>query len=273
MKTTDFLTKIISQKKKEVDRLIVETAENPPHPLNLILKNGGKPRKGFREALKGPDLNVIAEVKRKSPSRGNIQAIENPAKLALQYCHGGASAISVLTDTDAFGGSLKDLQEVVKELDVAYPHIPSLRKDFILHPLQLAEAVLAGASAVLLIARVLGKNLKTLLEEADRLGLEALTEVHDMGDLELALEAQASIIGVNHRNLKTFEVNLDISESLCPHIPSHIVKVAESGIHTPSQAKRMRVLGYNAILVGEALARSNNPAELIAWMRGEANEG
>ncbi|MBA2727466.1 MAG: indole-3-glycerol-phosphate synthase, partial [Parachlamydiaceae bacterium] len=188
--------------------------------------------------------------------------------LALKYCQGGASAISVLTDTKGFGGSLEDLKQVANALSTKYPKVSVLRKDFIIHRLQLAEAVLAGANAVLLIANVVGYELKSLLLEAKSLGLETLTEVHDMADLELALKAEAPIIGINHRNLSTFEIGLDISDTLRPLIPSHVIAVAESGIHNTVSAKRMRDLGYDAILVGEALVRSDDPIKLIELMQG-----
>jgi indole-3-glycerol phosphate synthase len=245
----NYLDKILIQKQLEVER------------LNL-------PRNRFSTALRGPNLAIIGEVKRRSPSAGEIGPIQDPAELALKYCQGGVSAISVLTDATYFGGSLADLRKVREAL----PDVSLLRKDFIIHPLQLAEAVSAGADAVLLIVCAVGKNLKFLMQEAERFGLEVLIEVHDLSDLELALEAEASIIGINHRNLNTFEIDLSISERLRPLIPPHIITVAESGIHHPEQAKRMRELGFDAILVGEALVRSKEPSMLIKLMQGRKDE-
>jgi len=215
-------------------------------------------RKGrFAASLKKPHLAVIAEVKRRSPSAGEIKEIEDPLALAKCYVEEGASAISVLTDRH-FGGDLADLKLVARGISA-----PILRKDFILHPLQLAEAIEAGATAVLLIAGLLKDQLKTFLMLASQLGLETLTEVHNQAELELALDAGAPIIGVNHRNLTNFEIDLSLSEKLRPHIPPHVIAVAESGIRTPEQAKRMRELGYDAILVGEALVRSPELLRLL----------
>lgn len=273
MKSANYLDKIILHKNQEVERLIRETKNNQDHPLNKILNQTHLPSTHFSAALKGPNLSVIGEVKRRSPTCGEIESINDPAELALKYCEGGASAISVLTDAHSFGGSLLDMSQVAKALKLHCPNVSVLRKDFIIHPLQLAEAVYAGANAVLLIVHVLGKNLKFLLQEAERLGLEVLTEVHDKADLELALEVEAPIIGINHRNLATFEIDLGISEILRPLIPPHIITVAESGIHQPLQAKQMRERDFDAILVGEALVRSKDPSRLINLMQGGNDEG
>lgn len=243
----NYLDRIIMNKRKEVE----------------FLKNSKLKR--FSSALRQSRLAVIGEIKRRSPSKGKIGEIADPAALALTYCQAGASAVSVLTDS-AFGGTLDDLQQVAKALEEY--RVPVLRKDFIIHPLQLVESVLAGASAVLLIARLLGGQLKDFIEDAAKVGLETLTEVHDLQDLELALEAKAPIIGVNHRNLETFEIDLSLSETLRPHIPSHVIAVAESGIHSAVEAKRMRELGYDAILVGEALVHAGNCPALITAMQG-----
>lgn len=269
MKPAQHLEKIIAYKKQEIERLIDETKNNTEHSLNRILSQNHQPSTHFSAALTGNNLAVIGEVKRRSPTCGEIGRIDDPSELALKYCQGGASAISVLTDAKGFGGSLLDMSLVAGSLKLQYPGISVLRKDFILHPLQLAEAVSAGANAVLLIVNAVGKNLKILIQEAGRLGLEVLTEVHDLPELELALEAEAPIIGINHRNLNTFEIDLSLSEALRPMIPPHIITVAESGIHQPGQAKQMRELGFDAILVGEALVRSKDPSRLIKQMKGE----
>jgi indole-3-glycerol phosphate synthase len=266
---TDYLEKIAAYKKEEVDKLIQEVGDNPEHPLNKLLSQGCDLNLRFSTALKQPHLTVIGEVKRRSPSRGEFEKIEDPLKLALQYAAGGAAAISVLTDNRSFGGSLDDLREVSKGI----PTTPTLRKEFVIHPLQMAEAVVAGASAVLLIVRLVKGDLKRLLAEAARLGLEVLTEINNREELDLAVEAGASIIGVNHRNLRTFETDLTISDELCPLIPSSAIKVAASGMHTPEDARRMRALGYDAVLVGEALVRTKNPSLLIRQMQGACHEG
>lgn len=238
----DYLEKIAAYKKQEVEKL---------------------KKRPFAAALRGSELAVIGEVKRRSPSKGELREIADPLALAQEYCAGGAGAISVLTDGPSFGGSLDDLRRVSEGVAA-----PTLRKDFILHPLQLAEAVRAGASAVLLIARLVGKDLEKLLQVAEEIGLETLTEVHDRDDLEMALEAKAPIIGINHRNLHTFVIDMSISEQLLPLIPAHVITVAESGIRSAEEARQLRELGYDAVLVGEALVKSQYPSRLIAEMRG-----
>ncbi len=242
----DYLDKIADYKRKEIEG------------LTRKLKYGS-----FASSLRQNEIAIIGEVKRRSPSRGDIGEIENPLDLAMRYCAGGVGAISVLTDSPSFGGDLEDLRSVSQGL----LNVPVLRKDFILHPLQLAEAALAGASAVLLIVRLLGENLKSLLEIAANLELETLTEIHDEADLEIALKANAPIIGVNHRDLQTFKIDLALSERLHPQIPSSIITVAESGIRNAEDAQRMKDLGYDAILVGEALVSSKDPAGLIRSMK------
>lgn len=272
MPTHNYLDKILVDKQQEVDRLIEKTKVDPNHYLNIILSQNRPLSTHFSKSLKGGDLAVIAEVKRQSPSVGKIHEIDDPVELAFKYCQGGASSISVLTDAKHFGGSLGHLSQVANGLALQYPNVSLLRKDFIIHPLQLAEAVASGAKAVLLIVNAVGENLAFLLQEAQRLGLEVLTEVHDLAELELALKVNAPIIGVNHRNLTTFAIDLGISETLRPLIPPHVITVAESGIHEPSQAKHMRELGYDAILVGEALVRSEDPSRLIKLMKGKDKE-
>jgi anthranilate phosphoribosyltransferase len=267
----NYLDKILVDKRIEVEKLITETNNKPDHPLNKLLKEGRPCKNLFSKALKGSTLSVIAEVKRHSPSLGSIKEIKDPVDLALRYCKGGASAISVLTDEKAFKGSLEDLENVSKALIKTYPHVSTLRKDFIIHPLQLAQAALAGASAVLLIAYVLKKELSFFIKEAKRLGLETLTEIHDLQDLHYALDANAPIIGINHRNLRTFEIDLTLSKKLKPLLPSRAITVAESGIHTPEQAHQMLSLGYDAILVGEALVRCDNPTKLLSSMKQKKN--
>lgn len=268
MNSTNYLENIFKRKQEEVRLLIEETENNPDQALNRILKGKHSFNNHFSSSLKQTELAVIGEIKRKSPARGKISDIGDPVQLALKYCEGGCSAISVLTDKEGFNGSLDDLSYVAEAINIHYPHVSILRKDFIIHPLQLAEAVAAGAHAVLLIVNILGKNTGHMIQEAHRLGLEALTEVHDEVDLQIALEANAPIIGINHRNLNTFEINLGISDILRPKIPSYVMTVSESGIQQASQAKYMHSLGYDAVLIGEALVRSKDPISLIKKMKG-----
>lgn len=267
MQGASYLAKIMQYKKQEVEQLLAKVQADRHHPLMRILTEGRPSSNHFSAVLIQPGLSVIAEIKRRSPSLGEIRQIADPAELALKYCTGGASAISVLTDHN-FNGSIADLQHVAGAVRGPFPGAAFLRKDFVIHPIQLAEAVAAGAHAVLFIAHLLGEHLKMMLAEAKRLGLEALTEVHDQAGLDIALDAAAPIIGVNHRNLDTFELDLNISQKFRPQIPEHVIAVAESGIHHAEDARRMQALGFDAILVGEALVRAENPAQLIREFRG-----
>lgn len=207
-------------------------------------------------------FHVIAEIKRHSPSRGPIAPIEDPVKLAKLYEQAGASMISVLTDEKFFHGSLGDLKKVSDAVS-----IPVLCKDFILTPKQIAEAIKAGASSILLIVAVLGDSLKELVKLCKALEIEPLVEVHDEYELEIALASECRMIGVNNRDLKTMEISLDTAEKLAKSIPKGIVKVAESGILSLEDAKRMKEAGYNAVLIGEGLLRHPDPAAFIKQAR------
>lgn len=210
---------------------------------------------------------VIAEVKRRSPSAGTIATDVDPAAQAARYISGGCAAISVLTNASHFGGSLDDLRAVRATTDT----VPLLCKDFIVHELQLMEARCAGADVVLLIERVLRSgtpSLGALLRIALDLDLEALVEVDSREGLENALEAGASIVGVNNRDLATFSVDLARTEEIAAHVPDSCLLVAESGIETAVDARRMRDAGASAVLVGSALMRSDDPAELVQSMVG-----
>ncbi len=221
----------------------------------------------FREALlgrPGAGRRIIAEVKRRSPSRGAIQPAADPVAVARAYEAGGAAAISVLTDARYFGGSLRDLEAVR-----AAVALPVLRKDFIIDPYQLAESALAGADAVLLIARALpGDRLRQLLDEATGLGLEALVEVHDEAELAAASAAGATVIGINNRDLASFAVDLDITRRLAPLAPAGAVVVSESGITGPDDLAALEAAGAHAFLVGESLMRAADPAAALRALRG-----
>jgi indole-3-glycerol phosphate synthase len=211
-------------------------------------------------ALSAPGVSVIAEVKRRSPSRGMLNADLDPARQALLYEQGGASAISVLTEQDYFDGSPADLQDVRGAVG-----LPALRKDFIIHPAQVWESAAMGADAILLIVAILDDTtLAGLLTEASEARLPALVEVHSAIEAERALSAGAPIIGVNSRDLRTFEVDLATAEALAPLIGDQAIRVAESGIHTPGDVARMATAGFDAVLVGESLVRSDDPAELLS---------
>ena len=221
--------------------------------------------KDFAGAIGGPGLSVIAEMKQRTPNMGVLSDDYNPAELARSYAAGGAAAVSVLTHMAGFGGRPEHLG-----LARAATDLPVLRKDFITDPYEIAEARAAGADAVLLIvAAVESGRLALLLAAARSRGLAALVEVHDEGELRAAVDAGAAIVGVNHRNLRTFEVDLGLTERLRASVPAGVLVVAESGIHTPADARRMRDAGADAILVGEELMRSPDPSarirELTQW--------
>jgi indole-3-glycerol phosphate synthase len=204
-------------------------------------------------------INVIAECKRRSPSKGILVADYDPARLAGLYADGGAAAISVLTEPTFFDGSLEHLQAVRKCVQ-----LPLLRKDFIVEPYQLYEARANGADAVLLIVAALdGEALKSMLALAGELGLATLVEVHDARELDLGLDAGASIVGVNSRNLRTLVVDAEVCEALARRMPPHVVPVAESGLGSVASIGRMRGCGYAAVLVGEWLATHEDPVGVL----------
>ena len=206
--------------------------------------------RSFRRAIAVPGkLSLIAELKRKSPSRGMLRERFDPVSLAQTMQQAGASALSVLTDESYFGGSLDFLRDAKQ-----FTEIPALRKDFIVDPYQVYEAALYEADAVLLIVRILTQELLTdCLQTADRLGLDALVEVHSEAELETALRSGASILGINHRDLSSFAIDPALSERLVPRIPAGKVLVAESGLQSSADVKRMQRLGVHAVLIGEAL--------------------
>jgi indole-3-glycerol phosphate synthase len=214
--------------------------------------------------LRAPGSSVIAEVKRRSPSKGDLADIPDPTVLARAYAAGGAAAISVLTEQRRFGGSLDDLRAVRAAVDV-----PLLRKDFIVTTYQLVEARAAGADlALLIVAALPGDELRRLHDEARELGLTVLVEVHDEAESERAVELGAELVGVNARNLKTLEIHEDTFGRLAPQIPDDRVKVAESGIFGPDDVKRFVSEGARAVLVGEALVKDGDPQQAVARMTG-----
>jgi indole-3-glycerol phosphate synthase len=222
----------------------------------------------LRQALATPGISVIAEIKRASPSRGRFAVEIDPATLAGEYVTGGAAAISVLTDEPFFQGAMADLSsasEIAHQSDV-----PVLRKDFILDEYQLLEALAIGADAVLLIVAALDqRNLRSLLEKAQVYRLDALVEVHDEGELGRAVDAGAEIIGVNNRDLHTFEVDLATAERLAALKPASSLLVGESGISNREDVLRLEQAGVDAVLVGESLILSSDRATAIRALRGE----
>lgn len=229
------------------------------------LADSAPPVRGFAAAVAGDGRSVIAEIKRRSPSRGPLAPGLDGAAWAKRYEAGGATAVSVLTEPNHFDGSLDDLIEVVAAVD-----IPILRKDFLLDPAQLWESRAAGADAALLIVAVLGgEPLPEMIETAGEAGIDPLVEIHDQREAELAIGAGAALIGVNNRDLATFVTDLGVSERLAPLIQRPgVVTVAESGVSDPDGAQRMWELGYDAILVGEALITAADPEELLTELVG-----
>ena len=211
-------------------------------------------------ALRGPGVAVIAEVKRSSPSKGALAAIADPAGLAADYEAGGASVISVLTESRLFGGSLADLDAVRARVDV-----PVLRKDFVVSSYQLWEGRAHGADLALLIVAALDQEaLVSLVERTGSLGMTALVEVHDEPELERAVAAGARVIGVNARDLKTLEVDRGVFSRLAPLIPDGVVKIAESGVRGPHDLLAYAASGADAVLVGEGVVTGGNPRQAVA---------
>jgi indole-3-glycerol phosphate synthase len=230
--------------------LRAEASEQPP-PRDLV------------RALAAPGLSVVAEIKRASPSRGPIDRNLDPATLAATYERGGAAAISVLTERHHFLGSLDDLRMVRAAVE-----LPVLRKDFIVDPAQIWEARAVGADAVLLIVAALDDTeFAGLLNETHEAGMEALVEAHDANELDRARSAGARVIGINNRDLGSFAVDLGTAERLAGNLAG-VVSIAESGIWSPADARRMQDAGYDAVLVGESLVRAPDPQRLLAGLRG-----
>lgn len=248
-----------------LERLVLEARQDLQRRRHLLdsdrfeLAVAAYSPKDFVGALRRPGLAVIAEMKQRTPSMGVLSDDYRPADIAHAYTDGGAAAISVLTHMAGFGGRPDHIRAVR-----AATELPILRKDFVTDPYEVAEARACGADAVLLIVAALDRTqLKDLIRVARSRGLTALVEVHDEAESQTALEAGARAVGVNHRNLRDFTVDLGLTERIRALVPTEIVLVAESGIHTIEDARRMREAGADAILVGEALMRARDPSATI----------
>jgi indole-3-glycerol phosphate synthase len=223
------------------------------------------PPRGFARALvAGDEVAIIAEVKRASPAWGALDLDLNAGQLARAYAEGGAAAISVLTEPDHFRGSLEDLEAA------SVAGLPLLRKDFTIDPFQVLEARAAGADAVLVIVKAVGSGVGPLLSAARAFGIDALTEVHDEAELELALDAGADLVGVNHRDLDTFEVDPERTVKLAPLIPPGRILVGLSGVSTRAQVEELGAAGAAAVLVGESLVTAPDPVAALRALRGAA---
>lgn len=264
---TNRLQPIIAQKKSEIAKLKSFLQAHPQHPIAQILQGNLRRVRvqQFKQTLQRPGLAVIAEIKRKSPSKGELANIDDPLELAQAYIASGAAAISILTDEQFFNGKLSDLQSVSTAC-AAYP-TPLLRKDFVLDACQIAEAVFAGADAILAIVAVLGDKTQSILAAAKAMNIDVLVEVHSLAELTLALDSGAEIIGINNRDLTTFIVDVERACELITHIPKTIVSVAESGINHPNLAHRYQQAGFDAVLIGEALVKTDSPQQFIGACR------
>lgn len=221
-------------------------------------------RRDYAGALRGEDVRLIAEIKKASPSKGVLRADFDPLLIAASYAAAGADAISVLTDRKFFQGSLDDLCRVSQ-----HSTLPLLRKDFVVDPYQVYEAVLAGASSALLIVGIVDDGVLAELIALQRsLGLEPQVEVHDEAQVESALKAGALIVGINNRDLRTFQTDLATTERLRPLIPPDRIVVSESGIHTPADVARLRAAGVQAIHIGESLMMSEDPGRKVRELLG-----
>ena len=256
-----FLDRVVAARRRQVEEARVRV------PLGELQEAAERrtDRRDFAAALAGNSLRVIAELKRASPSRGLLRRRYRRREIAQAYESGGAAALSVLTEEQHFLGSLDDLAEVRKSV-----RLPVLRKDFIVDGYQVYESAAAGADALLLIVAALTDgDLRNHLEIAKRLRMDALVEVHTEEELVRALAAGAGIIGVNNRNLKTLEVDLETSLRLRAKIPPNCLAVSESGIATPAEARRLADAGYHAVLIGERFMMADDPGrELAALLEG-----
>ena len=249
------LEEILAAKREEIEQL---------RPRITELDRQAQARKdfrNFREAIESSDqiIAVIAEIKKASPSAGVIAEAFDPVGIAKRYERTGANAISILTDTQFFQGKLQYLKDVRGAVS-----LPLLRKDFIWDRAQIAESAANGADAILLIVAALTQDqLVSMLKAAKEFRLDALVEVHSVDELQRALEAGAEIVGINNRDLTTFDVDLAVTEKLCREVPDEIILVSESGIKTPRDVARMKACGVDALLVGEALMRGEISIEQL----------
>jgi indole-3-glycerol phosphate synthase len=247
------LVEILVEKRKEVDRI-------RERGLSAHRGNGIPPIRDFKAAISVPSkINLIAEIKFASPSTGVVHRRKDPLKIGQIYEEAGAAAISLLTDNKFFEGDINHLPRLKKAIS-----LPILRKDFIIDEIQVEESFLYGADAILLIARILSQQqLKRLLGTCQELGLDSLIEVHDRNDLEKAIECRAEIVGINNRNLDSFEVNLSTTIKLAPLVPENHIVVSESGVRTGKDIHLLRKSGVRAVLVGSSIMKSDNMAEKV----------
>lgn len=271
MKTgIDFLADVVESKRARV--------QDDKRKINLVScrtaaydARSRAPRHALRNSLNAEGINVIAEIKRASPSKGDLNMGGSAEQVALAYSRGGAVALSVLTEEDYFRGSLDDLRAVRRSIPVS---LPLLRKDFIFEEYQVHESAAAGADALLLIVALLNQEtLAHLLDITENdLEMDALVEVHTREEMHRASEVGANLIAVNNRNLHTFDVSIDVSLKLAGDAPASALLVSESGLRTGADLKRLTAAGYRGFLIGEALVGSEDPENALRTIIGEAEE-
>ena len=257
----DKLTEIMDWKRQEVADRIRPVRDAELERFHALHAD----RRSFREALTGTDqLSIIGEIKRKSPSAGDIAENADSVDQARRYINADVDAISVLTDKKYFSGKMSDLWDITDFLRHHDRATPCLRKDFMVHPIQVLEACEAGARAILIIVRALeDEEIHQLYEAANLAGLDSLFEIHEPAELERALKFDPRIIGINNRDLTRFVTDLQYSCDLIPQVPEGIVTISESGIHSIEDAARVKSAGAQAVLIGEALMRAEDPEVFI----------
>ncbi len=262
----DFLTRIAADRRRRVDAAQLAT---PAHELRTRLgspRPGGRLERALRRGTADDPLRLLCEIKRASPSRGELRPGLDPVEIAALYEHGGAAAISIVTEPDHFLGDPAWVDAVRPAVS-----LPLLVKDFVIDSWQLLDAAVRGADGVLLLAALLSETrLQVLIGEARLLGLDPLVEVHELAELHVALRAGATLVGINNRSLHTFEVDLGTSLALLPELPPGITAVAESGLSTPQDLERLRATRCDAVLIGEAFMTSADPAATLGILAAAA---
>jgi indole-3-glycerol phosphate synthase len=262
----EFLARIADDRRRRVAEMKLAT---PPHLLRAKLgggRAGGKLERALRRGGASQPLKLLCEIKRASPSKGVLNEQLDPLALARTYAAGGAAAISLVTEPDHFMGELAWFDEVRPAVS-----LPLLLKDFVIDSYQLLDAAVRGADGVLLLATLLSETeLQRLVGEAKRLGVDPMVEVHTAEELYAALRAGATLVGINHRDLRTFELDMTLAERLLPEVPPLVTAVAESGISKPSELARLRATRVDAVLMGEVFSTSADPAATLAALAAAA---
>jgi indole-3-glycerol phosphate synthase len=261
----DILTEIIATKKERVAAGKTARSEESLREGAIAARSAARPHALLSALEQSARINIIAEFKRRSPSKGVIRADVDPAAMARDYERGGAVAVSVLTEQDYFDGSLDDLRAVRNAVS-----LPILRKDFVVDEYQVYESAVAGADALLLIVAALDDDSLAHLRRVaeDELGMDALVEVHTSAELKRALASGAKLIGVNNRDLRTFNVSLETSIELAREAPTDVVLVSESGLNTSDDLRRLQSHGYKGFLIGESLMRADHPEQFLLKLAG-----